>query len=154
MAHIRRKTVVHAPFHEAVPSAIQSSPDAWPEWYVGLSAPTRVSGGGEVGTVSEHTFLLAGRQFPITHEVVESTNDGFTAHWKGTFTGSLEGWHRWTYHPVDGHTEVEVEHEYALPGGPLGKIADAVMVERMIARMLEQSLENLKMMMEARVGAA
>ena len=154
MAHIHRKTVVHAPFHEAVPAAIRSSPDAWPEWYVGLSAPSRVRGDGEVGTVSEHTFLLVGRHFPITHEVVESGNDGVTAHWKGTFKGSLEGWHRWTYHPVDGHTEIEVEHEYTLPGGPLGKVADAVMVERMIGRMLEQSLENLKMVMEARVGAA
>lgn len=154
MAHISRKTVVHAPFGNVIPSAINSSPDTWPEWYVGLSAPTRVSGEGEVGTVSEHSFLLVGRHFPITHEVVESTNDGFTAHWKGTFKGSLEGWHRWTYHPVDGHTEVEVEHEYTLPGGPLGRFADTVLVERMIARMLEQSLENLKMIMEAPVGAA
>jgi hypothetical protein len=76
MAHIHKKTIVHAPFADVVPSAINSRPDAWPEWYVGLSAPTRVSGEGEVGTISEHDFLVAGRHFPLTHEVVESTNDG------------------------------------------------------------------------------
>jgi hypothetical protein len=154
MAHIHRKTIVDAPFSDVVPSAIRSKPEAWPEWFVGLSAPTRVSGDGEVGTISEHSFLVAGRHFPMTHEVVESTNDGFTAHWKGTFEGSISGWHRWTYRPVNGDTEVEVEHHYTLPGGPLGKFADTVLIERMIGRMIEQSLENLKMMVEARVGAA
>jgi hypothetical protein len=149
MAHINRKIIVHAPFSDVAPRAIDSRPDDWPEWYVGLSAPTRASGEGEVGTVSEHSFLLVGRHFPITHEVVESTNDGSTARWKGTFRGSIEGWHRWTYRPVDGHTEIEVDHEHTLPGGPLGKFADTVLVERMFARMLEQTLENLKMILEA-----
>jgi hypothetical protein len=149
MAHINRKTVIHAPFSDVARQAIDSSPDAWPEWYVGLSAPTRVSGEGGVGTISEHSFLLVGRHFPITHEVVESTNDGSTARWKGTFKGSIVGWHHWTYRSVDGGTEVDVEHEYVLPGGPLGKFADTVVVERMIARMLEQTLENLKMILEA-----
>ena len=154
MARIEKKSVIHAPFADVVPSAVNSHPERWAEWYVGLSAPTKVTGEGEVGTVSEHTFLVAGRQFPITHKVVESTNDGTVAHWNGTFEGSMKGWHRWTYHLVDGHTEVEVEHEYTLPAGPLGKFADVVFVERMIARMLEQSLVNLKLLMEAPVGAA
>jgi len=154
MARMHKKTVIHAPFADVVPSAVNSHPEAWPQWYVGLSEPTKVEGEGEVGTVSEHTFLVAGRQFPFKHEVVESTNDGTVAHWKGEFEGAIKGWHRWTYHLVDGNTEVEVEHEYTLPAGPIGKLADVMFVERMIDRMLEQSLENLKTLMEAPVGAA
>ena len=153
MAHITKKIVVNAPFSDVVPGAINSSPDFWPEWYVGLSAPTSKTGEGEVGTVSEHTMRIAGREFPITHTVVESTNDGVDARWKGTFTGAIEGWHQWTYHLVNGHTEVAVEHEYKLPAGPVGKFVDAVFVERVIAGMLEHSLENLKMLTEARVAA-
>jgi coenzyme Q-binding protein COQ10 len=153
MARITRKIVVHAPFADVAPRAMASGPGDWPEWYVGLSAPTRVSGEGEVGTVSEHSILLVGRQFPITHEVVEITNDGSTARWKGTFEGSFEGWHRWTYLPVDGATEIEVEHQYTLPGGPVGRFADTVIVERMIARMIEQTLENLKMILETPISA-
>jgi hypothetical protein len=154
MAHIHKKTVIHAPFADVVPSAVNSHPDAWPQWYLGLSAPTEVKGNGEVGTISKHDFLVAGRRFPLTHEVVESDNDGTVAHWKGTFKGPIEGWHRWTYHLVNGNTEVEVEHEYKLPAGPIGELADKVFVERMIDRMLEQSVHNLKMLMEAPVGAA
>lgn len=154
MAHIHKKIVIHAPFEKIVPNSIRSHPEAWPQWYVGLSAPSEVRGEGEVGTVSKHDFLVAGRHFPMTHEVVESTNDGTLAHWKGTFTGPIEGWHRWTYHLANGHTEVEVEHEYKLPAGAIGQLADKVFVERMIDRMLGHSLENLKMLMEAPVGAA
>jgi hypothetical protein len=34
-------------------------------------------------------------------------------------------------------------------GGPLGKVADKVLVERMQARALHESLENLKLLDEA-----
>jgi hypothetical protein len=153
MARIQRKTVIEAPFADVVRSAINSHPEQWPLWYVGLSAPTMVKGEGEVGTVSDHSFLIAGRQLTFQHRVVESTDDGTHARWKGEFTGQLSGWHVWTYHLVDGHTEVEVEHEYTLPAElPAG--IDAALVEHMIGRMLELSLENLKMISEAPVGIA
>lgn len=154
MARIHKKAVVHAPFHDVAPRMIRSHPETWAEWYVGLSAPTHVRGAGEIGTVSEHSFLVAGQHFPMTHEVVESSNDGTVARWKGTFKGPIKGSHAWTYHLVDGHTEVEVDHEYTLPAGRIGKIADRLFVERMLDRMLEHSVQNLKMFLEARVGAA
>lgn len=154
MAHIHKRIVIHAPYADVVPRMIRSHPEDWPQWYLGLSAPTKVTGDGEIGTVSEHEFLLAGRRYPLTHEVVESKDDGTVAHWRATFKGPIEGWHRWTYHLVDGDTEVEVDHEYRLPAGAIGKLVDVVFVERMMDRMLEQSLHNLKMLVEAPVGAA
>jgi hypothetical protein len=135
MARIQKKAVINAPFAEIVPSAVNSHPEKWPLWYVGLSAPTMVVGEGEVGTVSDHSFLVAGQSFPFQHRVVESTNDGTHAHWKGEFTGPLSGWHSWAYHLVDGHTEVEVEHEYTLPAELTDSI-DAAFAEHMIACML------------------
>jgi hypothetical protein len=152
MAHIQKKTLVHAPFAELVPSAINSHPEQWPVWYVGLSAPTMVRGEGEVGTVSEHSFLLVGERFPFEHRVVESTNDGTVAHWKAEFAGEISGWHAWTYQVVDGFTEVEVEHEMALPAR-LTESLGAAFVERVIDGMLALSLENLKALSEAPVAA-
>jgi hypothetical protein len=153
MVHIQRKMIIHAPFADVVPSAINSHPEQWPVWYVGLSAPTMVRGEGEVGTVSEHSFMLMGQHFPIEHRVVESTNDGTTAHWKAEFTGEISGRHSWTYHQVDGVTEVEVEHEMAVPAR-LTETFGPAFAEHVIDGMLGLSLESLKALSEAPVGAA
>lgn len=152
MAHFQKKTLIHAPFADLVPSAINSHPEQWPVWYVGLSAPTMVRGEGEVGTVSEHMFMLVGQQFSFEHRVVESTNDGTVAHWKAEFTGEINGWHAWTYHLVDGSTEVEVEHEMALPAR-LTDTLGAAFVEPVFDGMLGVSIENLKLLSEAPVAA-
>jgi len=50
--------------------------------------------------------------------------------------------------PKDGDTEVTAEIEYTVPGAALGKIANRLIVERMRARSLEQTLENLKLLCE------
>jgi coenzyme Q-binding protein COQ10 len=150
MARITKKILIHAPYLPTNP--IMFDPNRWCDWYVGLSAPSRVNGTGDVGTVSEHTLLVAGHHYPVTHTVVERSNEDIP-YWKGEFTGSLEGWHRWTYTPVNGGMEVAVEHEYTLPGALLGRIADRMFVERMIDRMLGHSLENLKTLCEEPVAA-
>ncbi len=137
MAHITKTTIANPPSSVVVPGAIRSSPEFWPEWFVGLSAPTSKKGDGEVSTVSEHSMRIARLDVPFTHMIIESTNDGIEARWKGTFTGALEGWHQWTYHFVNGLTEVAV---------------DLAFVERVIAKMLEHSAENLMMLTEARVA--
>jgi coenzyme Q-binding protein COQ10 len=152
MARITKRIVIHAPIATIKPFFEQ--PERWPDWYLALSAPTRLEGKGEEGTYSEHTYQLAGHAYPILHTVAEVKIDDVSAHWKGTFEGSFKGWHKWTYAPVDGDTEVTVEHEYTLPGKMLGRIVDALVVERMIARNLEGSLENLKMLCEERVPVA
>lgn len=152
MAHITKRLVIDAPLSAITPHF--RSPEAWGDWYVALSAPTRVDGDGGVGTYSEHTYQLAGHGYPIHHTVEEVDVQDVSAHWKGRFEGSFVGWHRWTYTPVNGHVEAKVDHEYELPGKMLGRIANALFVERMVARNLEHSLENLKMLCEAPVAAA
>ena len=152
MAHISKQIVVHAPFSLIKPFIMEV--ERWVEWYVGLSAPEQVTGTGEEGTYSEHTYLLAGHEYPIRHTVSEVELGDVSGHWKGTFEGSFQGWHRWTYAPVNGNTEVKVEHEYTLPGKLLGRIVDALVIERMIARNLEHSLETLQMLCEESIPAA
>lgn len=146
MAHIHKSIVVPAP-----PAAIRGmvlDPERWAEWYVGLSAPTKLDGSGEAGTYSEHTYQLAGHGYPIHHTVSEVEDDGSSLRWKGTIEGSFRGWHEWIYRPVAGGTEVTVDHHYDLPGRMLGRIVDAVVVERLIARNLDASLETLRILGE------
>lgn len=152
MTHITKRLVIDAPLATITP--LFTSPERWSDWYVALSAPTRVDGAGDVGTYSEHTYQLAGHGYPIHHTVEEFDVKDVSAHWKGRFEGSFVGAHRWTYTSVNGHVEVTVDHEYELPGKMLGRIADALFVERMVARNLEHSLENLKMLCEEPVSAA
>jgi len=151
MTHITKRLVIHAPLLAITPHF--STPERWSEWYVGLSAPTRVEGSGDVGTYSEHTYQLAGHSYPIRHTIEEVDIEDVSARWKGRFEGSFVGWHRWTYAPVNGDIEVTVDHEYELPGKVLGRIADALFVERMDARNLEHALDNLKMLSEEPVAA-
>ena len=152
MAHIHKSIVVPAPL-EALRSMVLD-PEHWSEWYVGLSAPAKVDGRGEPGTYSEHSYQLAGHAYPIRHKVAEVRDDGASIRWKGTIEGSFHGWHEWTYRPVAGGTEIAVEHHYELPGRMLGRIVDAVLVERMIARNLDASLETLRMFGEQSVAQA
>ncbi len=45
------------------------------------------------------------------------------------------------------------EIDYTIPGKVLGKIADSLLIEKMQERGLEQTLDNLKLLCEAEVGA-
>jgi uncharacterized protein YndB with AHSA1/START domain len=51
--------------------------------------------------------------------------------------------------PVDGGTELAVTVEYKLRGGPLGQIASALFMRRMLAHVIGQSLAKLKALAEA-----
>jgi uncharacterized protein YndB with AHSA1/START domain len=50
---------------------------------------------------------------------------------------------------VDGGTELAVSVEYTLRGGPLGRIADAVVMHRVLTREIRHSLAKLKALAEA-----
>ena len=51
--------------------------------------------------------------------------------------------------PVRGGMELAVTVEYKLRGGPLGRIVDALIMRRMLARVIGQSLAKLKTLAEA-----
>lgn len=146
MAHLKKSILIHAPVEDVY--ALARDPHRWPTWYVGLSEPEKLSGQGEVGTVIEQSFLMAGMRFPVTTEVLEDHSSPEGAQWKGKIEGPLAGEHTWTYTPKKDDTEVTVDMEYTVPGAALGKIANRLIIERMQARSLEQTLENLKLLCE------
>lgn len=147
MAHLKKSILIHAPVETVY--ALARDPNRWATYYVGLSEPGKVTGEGEVGTVVEHSYLMAGMRFPVTTEVLEDHIGPEGARWKGKIGGPLAGEHTWTYAPKEGNTEVTADIEYTVPGTALGRIADRLIIERMQERSLEQTLENLRLLCEA-----
>lgn len=64
--------------------------------------------------------------------------------------GTLSGSARWELAPEREGTRLTTTFDYALPGGVLGRIADALVVKPMNARSLEVCLRNFKAFVEQR----
>jgi coenzyme Q-binding protein COQ10 len=114
-----------------------------------MSEIEKLTGEGEVGTVAEFSYAMAGMHFPVTVEVMEAHIGPEGARWRGKIGGPLAGEQTWTYTPKDGDTEVTVDMAYTVPGKALGKIADRLIIERTQERSADQTLENLKRLCEA-----
>lgn len=147
MAHLKRSVLIHALVEKVY--AIARDPRRWPTWFVGMSEIDKLTGEGEVGTVAEFSYALAGMHFPVTVEVTEDHIGPEGARWQGKIGGPLSGEQTWIYTPKGDDTEVTVEIEYTVPGKALGKIADRLIIERTQERSADQTMENLKALCEA-----
>lgn len=146
MAHLHHSVRIEAPIDEVYRRA--RDPHQWSTWFVGLTGPDHINGSGEVGTVADFGFMLAGMRFPVTVEVTEDAALAEGARWVGRIGGPFEGEQRWTYRPHGGDTEVTVDVDYAVPGSVLGRLADKLLIEKMMERNFHHSAENLKLVCE------
>jgi hypothetical protein len=71
-----------------------------------------------------------------------------TVRWRGEFTGGNSGWETWDLRPQDGGTLVTEEMEVIPAGGALIRLAADLFVQRPLRRNVQQSLENLKRLVE------
>ncbi len=146
MTRIHKSTLIGAPIAEVYLKA--RDPAGWPTWFAGLTGPDSLDGDGAVGTKGDYTLALAGVNFPVSVEVVEDQHGPEGASWRGRIGGPLAGKHHWTYRPHGDQTEVTVDMEYTVPGAALGRLADKLIVERMMERNVQQSIDNLKLICE------
>lgn len=56
----------------------------------------------------------------------------------------------WTFDESDGKTTVTAKIEYTIPGSIIGAALDKLMIERQNAKLVQQSLDNLKALSEAK----
>jgi hypothetical protein len=122
-------------------------PERTSEWLVGMSEVRDISPGEVgVGTTYHYTFQMAGvklngkatfLEFDPPHKAVVQTEGGAESVWT------------WTYEAQGDGTLLTCAIEYTIPGAALGKIADKLIVERTNANSLEQSLKNIKGIVEA-----
>lgn len=62
---------------------------------------------------------------------------------KSTFSGGMTGTFAWTFEPQGEETKINVDVDYQLAGGPLGKAVDRLMLERVNEKTIEDTLKNL-----------
>jgi uncharacterized membrane protein len=62
--------------------------------------------------------------------------------------GMISGNSRYTLTREGGGTRMTARYEYEIPGGGLGKVIDKLVIERMNTQNLEESLNNLRSILE------
>jgi len=119
-------------------------PNHWYQWYVGLSEPRNLNGQGEAGTTMDLDITLLGMQLPIIVAVTENsrTDNGYV--WKCVVKGSIDSLQSWTYTPEGTRTRINFEEEYEVPQSLLMKIADKLIIKKLLNNALDQTLKNLK----------
>jgi len=101
--------------------AITSDGDRLPEWYAGITKATADGIFPDPGGIVEMKYKSAGITAGVYEEIFE---------------------------PVDDGTRFTLKFDYEMPGGGVGKLVDKLFVERMNAKNLEESLENMKTLVE------
>ena len=139
---IRKSVVIDRPVKEVFTYA--TNPVYWHQWYVGLSEPENLKGKGEVGTIMDMKYTLLGMHLPISLEVVENSRDGNSCFWDGQINGAVNSKQSWTYHAEGTGTEVKFDMEYELPGNVLGKVANKLIIKKLMDNSAELTLKNLK----------
>jgi carbon monoxide dehydrogenase subunit G len=125
--------------------ALLSDASRWPDWYPGMTEIDIAAPFPEEGGKVAFKVKSAGMSMPITETVVDYEPDRLQLL---EMEGMLSGRARWELTPEGGGTRLTTTFDYALPGGVLGKLADALVVKRMNGKSLEEALNNFKALVE------
>jgi carbon monoxide dehydrogenase subunit G len=122
-----------------------SDASRWPDWYPGMTkidiTPPFPEAGGKVA----FKVKSAGMSMPITETVLDYQPGKLQLL---QMDGMLSGRARWELTPEGEGTRLTTTFDYTLPGGVLGKIADALIVKRLNSKSLEDGLHNFKALVE------
>lgn len=151
MAHLTKTLFINVPVGKL--DAVVKDPKQWSRFWVGMGEPDRVFGDGSPGTKVEFTMLVMGvRTHMIDRTIEERHNDDGSTDWRWELEGATPGWLTCHHAPKEGGTETTTELEYSVPGSVVGKAADRLLLEKRMRRDFENSLENLKLMVEIGVS--
>ena len=70
------------------------------------------------------------------------------------FEGGMSGTYRWAFESLGAKTKVNVDIDYGVAGGALGKAVDSLMLERTNEKTIEGMLENLRQLAEKAKASA
>jgi coenzyme Q-binding protein COQ10 len=143
MATVERSILIDASTDTI--DAIALDGNRLPEWYVGIEQATPDDLYPEVEGRVSLVYKAAAVTFNLTLTVRELARGHHISY---QMSGMMVGTQEWSYAPEGGKTRLTAQVEYDMPGGVLGKIADKLVVERVNTRNLEESLENLKALVE------
>jgi uncharacterized membrane protein len=96
---------------------------------------------GRVGESFHVFYKVLGATFDETFTITDHRS---ASRLVTSFSGGMSGTFAWSLVPKGSQTDVSVDVDYQLGGGPIGKAIDAIVLERTNEKTLEQMLENLK----------
>lgn len=143
MAVVERSLVIHASPEDI--DAFTADAARLPEWYPGIESAQPDDVYPNVGGQAQIVYRAAGVNFNMTNVITEYHRGHVLAF---RMDGMISGNSRYTLTPEGGGTRVTARFEYEIPGGGLGKVIDKLVVERMNTQNLEESLNNLKRILE------
>ena len=143
MAIVQRNVQVKASPQETM--ALLSDASRWSDWYPGMTEIEIAAPFPEVGGKVVFKVRSAGVSMPITETVLEYEPDRLHVF---QMDGMLSGRARWELTPDGDGARLTTTFDYSLPGGVLGRIADALLVRRLNAKSLEEGLQSFKALVE------
>jgi carbon monoxide dehydrogenase subunit G len=143
MANVQRSVAIKASPEETM--AVLSDAERWPDWYPGMTEIHVAGPFPEKGGTATFKVKSAGVSMQIAETVLDYQPGKLQLF---QMEGMLSGQARWELTPDGDGTLLTTTFDYVLPGGVFGRVADALVVERLNARSLEQALENLKGLVE------
>lgn len=143
MTTLARSILIKAPL-EAI-EAITNDGRRMPEWFAGVTASEPDDRYPEPGGQLKMTYQAAGFEFHITQtNITWEAGRGGTNRMDGPFRGTSQI----AYQVEEEGTRVIFRMNYEVPGRGAGRIFDRLLVEKRNARNLEDSLRNLKRLVE------
>jgi len=143
MAVVQRNVQIKA--SPQVTMALLGDASRWPDWYPGMTQIDIAAPFPEQGGKVTFKVKSAGISMSIAETVLDYEPDKLQVL---QMEGMLSGRARWELTPEGDGTRLTTTFDYALPGGVLGKLADALIVKRMNGKSLEQGLNNFKALVE------
>jgi uncharacterized membrane protein len=140
MAHIQKRATIDAPIEKVFDFV--DDPDRIPTYAPNVERVVDVV----------RTEKRVGDSFQVIYKVLGVTFDEkfkVTAYERpnrvdNSVEGGMTGTFNWNFEPQGKQTEVSVDVQYSLAGGPIGKAIDAVMLERTNEKTMEQMLQNIQ----------
>lgn len=143
MAIVKRS--IHIEASPQTTMTLLSDASRWPSWYPGMTSIEIAAPFPERGGVVRFQVKSAGLTMPVTETVVDYQPAGLHVF---EMVGMLRGRARWELASEPAGTRLTTTFDYSLPGGVIGKVADALLVKRLNARSLELGLQNFKALVE------
>lgn len=151
MPVIKNSVYIEAPVDKVL--LYKNDPANMIQYRANASDYQNISGTGEVGTSCDLKLLMLGMYIPMKLEVIEDskTADGGSTKYKmSDLKAGVVYYETDLCQRKDNGTEVTIEFEYTIQNNSVAKIADKLIVEKLMTVTIAHSLDNLKIICEAK----
>ena len=143
MTKVERSIIIKATPEEV--EEIYNDINRLPEWFAGIEKAVADEIYPNAGGKVTLTYKAAGITFETTNTCLEYE---YARLGRFKMEGMMTGNYVEILEPVAGGTRFTFKFDYEMPGGVVGNVVDRLMVEKMNVKNLEDSLKNLKALVE------